>query len=123
MDENTRTDTDEVHQSDSTETLRFEKSNRSTTNLETISSSSSSSIQPLDENSKLSELNLNNSMRQEQNVEALDERHEIEDKGQQPTLEKKDEILKENFLAENFQEFFQPLIHNLDSNVSTLRTR
>jgi hypothetical protein len=88
--------------------------------METLSSSSSSSIQPLDENSKLSELNLN-SVPQEQIMEQNDD-EEAERKEQQ-TMEKKDEIIKENFLTENFQQFFQPLIQNLDSNVSSLRTR
>ena len=43
----------DVNQSDSNETLKANN------NIETLSSSSSSSIHPLDENSKLSELNLN----------------------------------------------------------------
>jgi hypothetical protein len=96
--------------SDSNETLTFEKSEAANAAIETISSSSSSSILPLsleDENTKLSELNLNPTQQQQQ---------------QDQTAEKKDEIYKENILAENFQQFFEPLIQNLDSNVSTLRT-
>jgi hypothetical protein len=104
----------EVNQSDSNETLKANN------NMETLSSSSSSSIQPLDENSKLSELNLN-SVPQEQIMEQNDD--EDAERKEQQTMEKKDEIIKENFLTENFQQFFQPLIQNLDSNVSSLRTR
>ena len=71
--------------------------------METISTSSSSSIQPVDENARLSELNIGTTQ-------------------QQQTNEKKEEINKENFLAKNFQQFFVPLIENLDTNVSTLRS-
>ena len=105
----------DVNQSDSNETLKANN------NIETLSSSSSSSIQPLDENSKLSELNLN-SVQQDQIMQQEEDGNDAERKEQQ-TVEKRDEIMKETFLTENFQQFFQPLIQNLDSNVSSLRTR